>query len=598
MHFTEPIGLFAMLALPLVLVLHLFRRKLQNRRVAGLFLFAPDRLHAAAGRRRSRLLRTASLWLELAAAALLALWLGGLSFGATRVPVHAVFVLDDSASLTARVGGQSSAERVRQRVTELVGELEAGALATVILTGVRPEILHGPRELAALAPRALADWSPWQPHHDPGPALELGAELAIDASGGLGPFWLLSDRLDAEVPPGCVLIALGEAAANASIASARRRVEADRQVLLVDLLSYGGMPQSSEVVVSAIGASEEVELVRRKVELEPGRVTHLSLRLPSTDAPLRVSLTADAFELDNHAILVPESRKVVAVHDRLPEEISAALELDRILGLLPALRRVEDPAVANLVLNTVAGDLGPGRHELVLASAESSDAWVGPFLLERRHALLDGLTLDGVVWSAGRREVPGVPLVLAGTQVLLAELRVGDSSRLWLNLDPLRSNLPTSPDWPILLQNVIEQVRSTVQGAELVNLSVGTAIQWRHNGSVEALADLRLIDPDGRRRPGRGLRLVSWEARRPGLHRLTSGETELARYSVNFVDAAESDLRATSSGEREAVAAPPRARASGDAVVDSGRDEGQWLALLLLLVVLGDWWVLAKGGQV
>ena len=103
MTFTTPLGLLGLLAVPAVLFLHLFRRQLRERSVAGLFLFAPELLVASAGRQRTRLLRTASLWLECVAATALGLWLGGLSFGGSEA-VHLVVVLDDSASMSAVVG--------------------------------------------------------------------------------------------------------------------------------------------------------------------------------------------------------------------------------------------------------------------------------------------------------------------------------------------------------------------------------------------------------------------------------------------------------------------------------------------------------------
>ena len=53
MTFTAPLGLLALLALPAVLWLHLFRTRLPERRVAALFLFPAQSLIAGAGRTRT-----------------------------------------------------------------------------------------------------------------------------------------------------------------------------------------------------------------------------------------------------------------------------------------------------------------------------------------------------------------------------------------------------------------------------------------------------------------------------------------------------------------------------------------------------------------
>src|SRR5690606_6392902 len=100
MSFLSPWSLLALFAVPAIVVLHLYRRRLPDRRVAAVFLFFGERLAADAGRQRTRLLRTPSLWLECLAAALLALWLAGPSFGGVASR-HVVFVLDDSASMAA-----------------------------------------------------------------------------------------------------------------------------------------------------------------------------------------------------------------------------------------------------------------------------------------------------------------------------------------------------------------------------------------------------------------------------------------------------------------------------------------------------------------
>ena len=98
MEFTTPLGLLALLSLPVVLALHFFRRKLREQRVSGLFLFQKDALPADAGRQRSRLLQTPSLYLELLAALLVSLWLSGFSVGLSDHRSH-VIVVPTRASL-------------------------------------------------------------------------------------------------------------------------------------------------------------------------------------------------------------------------------------------------------------------------------------------------------------------------------------------------------------------------------------------------------------------------------------------------------------------------------------------------------------------
>ena len=64
MTFTAPLGLLALLAIPAIVVIHLFRRRFPPRHVAGLFLWKVVQQTPQGGGRVSKLPVTASLILE------------------------------------------------------------------------------------------------------------------------------------------------------------------------------------------------------------------------------------------------------------------------------------------------------------------------------------------------------------------------------------------------------------------------------------------------------------------------------------------------------------------------------------------------------
>ena len=73
MIFTTPLGLLALLAIPAIVAIHLFRRRFPARPVAGLFLWGVVRQTPEGGGRVTRLPITRSLILECLAALALAL---------------------------------------------------------------------------------------------------------------------------------------------------------------------------------------------------------------------------------------------------------------------------------------------------------------------------------------------------------------------------------------------------------------------------------------------------------------------------------------------------------------------------------------------
>ena len=101
MTFVTPLGLLALLAIPAIVAIHLFRRRFTPRPVAGLFLWRTVQQTPVEGRRIDRLPITPSLILECLAALALALILAGARVSTDDIDQHLVVLLDDSASMSA-----------------------------------------------------------------------------------------------------------------------------------------------------------------------------------------------------------------------------------------------------------------------------------------------------------------------------------------------------------------------------------------------------------------------------------------------------------------------------------------------------------------
>ena len=139
MMFTTPLGLLALLAIPAIVVIHLFRRRFPVRPVAGLFLWQIVRQTPEGGGKIAKLPITTSLILECLAALALALILAGARLSSAGVSRHLVVLLDDSASMAAvNRQGESARDRAVQRVLREVDRLGAGGRITFVRSGDRP----------------------------------------------------------------------------------------------------------------------------------------------------------------------------------------------------------------------------------------------------------------------------------------------------------------------------------------------------------------------------------------------------------------------------------------------------------------------------
>src|SRR6185503_19647589 len=136
MTFLLPLGLLALLALPLIIVLHLLRER--RRRVAVPSLLHWLNLpHRREGERIRRLPLTLLLLLHLLIAALL-----GLALGRPQVvgaPAHSArqtaIIIDTSTSMAARDGATTRFQEARSRALALLRGLGAGDRATLIAAG-------------------------------------------------------------------------------------------------------------------------------------------------------------------------------------------------------------------------------------------------------------------------------------------------------------------------------------------------------------------------------------------------------------------------------------------------------------------------------
>ncbi|MHC4828821.1 MAG: VWA domain-containing protein, partial [Planctomycetota bacterium] len=319
MTFLTPLGLIALLGIPTVLLLHLFRQRRKKRAVSGIFLFGGDITVVESGRQPLPLEATASLILELLAALLLALILSGLS--CRGEPDHVVIVLDQSASMGALTPSGSIADAARTEALRVVAETGRSVRVSLVLTGKAPVVAVGPRALAPLLEPALQRYEPTAVHHAMAPALELARQTASPGT----PIVLITDTAPESPIPGVAVHAVGTPLANAAIRSAFRSVgPAGREHVIVDV---GGTSPGNAVVRTrvAILSGEGVAatpLAARDVLVPRGGAATVSIEVTASPKALTVRLSPDALAIDNTALLLPIETRLLTVQDELPEAFS------------------------------------------------------------------------------------------------------------------------------------------------------------------------------------------------------------------------------------------------------------------------------------
>jgi hypothetical protein len=186
--------------------------------------------------------------------------------------------------------------------------------------------------------------------------------------------------------------------------------------------------------------------------------------------------------------------------------------------------------------------VGLGRAPARLLLTGEPQDLIGPFVPEKSHPLLQGVTLAGVVW-AGALPVNASavhPVVSSGNTPLIALLGIRPESGILFNVDLDKTNLLRAPDWPILISNIVELRRQELSGPERWNYRAGEWIRVRLPGSPKGPVHYRCGSQDKDLPSGRLLEFVAPPS--CSLLELMEGKDVLFQLGVNFLDENETDL--------------------------------------------------------
>lgn len=549
MIFTAPWGLLALLGIPAIIAIHMFRRKFPPRNVAGLFLWQTLRHTPEGGGKISKLPITASLILECLAALALALILAGARLTPASVNEHLVVLLDDSASMAAtNARNESPRDRAVLRVLDEVERLGRGVRVTLVLSGERPAVLAGPAALAVEIKPALERWKPQSQHH----SLALGLRLARELASKTGRLIVFSDAppdvRGASAIEGVRWLSVGEPLSNIGIISAQRTLTPSEGRGTISLtlgnFSKEAAKRSLHLVANQDGGKE---ILVKDLEVPPG-TSSINLPIPTGLPAVRASLSADALLRDNDVTLVEPRPQIVGVENHLPEgrardalaraltSISNATPVQHgqlSFGPAAALDQPPEPGVWRV---------GFGRAPARLLAPGTPQDFIGPFVPEKRHPLLQGVTLAGVVWAGALPTVPnGVhPIVSSGDQALIGMLGSRPDEGILFNVDLDKTNLVRAPDWPILISNLVELRRQNLPGPERWNYRAGEWVRARLGSDPKGQLHFQCGALDRPLPQGRSVEFIA--PQNCSLLRIMEDKDTLFELGVNFLDENETNL--------------------------------------------------------
>lgn len=630
MTLLAPLGLLALLALPIIVLLHFRRERLRRIAVPSLLLW--QQLEVVTGqKRRMRLPLTLLLLLHLLAALLLGLaltqpqWLTGLLQQGNR---NIVVILDTSNSMAAREGIGSRLDQARAEVRGIMGNLTATDRLTLITASSRAQLLAsggGGNQGELLA--ALDLVQPGGTGTNLNEALTL-AGVTRQGSTAASEIVVVSD-LDPPQTDDLPLDALrwvrvGGTTQNQAIvvlATRPRRGTTPGYDVYARITNYDNQPVAT--TLSLYGDDELIET--RDLSLQAAGEVELTWELPATVERLRAELgTDDALTIDNTAELQLEQvrqRRIVVVAEGAPAIQRALQAIDGVTASVvsPDQYASTPPDAADLTIfySTVPETLPAGGVLLINPPVGETplltvNAPVGadpnavptppapvrivPASSGTGANPLDGLSFGGVDFGA----VPQVvtpewarPLLTQGDTPLVLEGNTGTSTVMVWAFDPQAGNLQEKLAFPLLTARSVRYLTTPPPPTDIVPGEQVVLATGPRTDRIE------LVAPDGTTTTLAANGTVYLDGlQTPGLYRLTEYAGDAVVYegalAVNAGNALESDLQARAmpliGTPYLAGATPPDANASVAAPpVQDEMPLWPWLALLALGVMVLEW---------
>jgi Ca-activated chloride channel homolog len=575
-----PLAALFALSLPLIVILHMRHSRSQPLPITTMRFWAEATRH-----RRQRLAlrrppRSLLLFLQLLAAALIALALIRPAIPIPGLPGNApprqlIVLLDRSAAMRATDVAPSRFAAAKARARELVAGTATEEAVTLITLGADGRTFRSrdAGDRAALL-AALDALGPGGGRADLNAALPLLRSVLLPERENR--IVLLSGGTFAEatqfasfatLPATLAWERIGTDAGNLAITTlvVRRSAQsANRSELFARVANFSTGPVAARSIIDADGT----EVDNRTLQIAAGGSVELVWQLPpdTRGARLRVNPTgggADAMPFDNEAYVVTREvgqRRVLLVSDQ-PGDLGRALTAQQGVVITTTATSAYDPrqqydlTVFDRFLPTTLPRGGillvnpPANSTLIARTGSSETPTIAR--LDRESSVLAGIDLGGLTFPS----TPISTLPTWATEIVGSErgpLILGGNFQgreiVALTFDPVASGLTRKIAFPLLIGNVVERLQ-THRVPTTAPLGTGILLE-----PVAGTASVQLREPNGTtrtlelRESAGGAPSVYAYPDRPGLYALierdASGTVILQEsFAVNGGDPVSSNLR-------------------------------------------------------
>jgi hypothetical protein len=527
---SNPAGLWALLALPVILAIHFLQERSRKVRTSTLFLLDRVKPESVGGARFERLRSSVPLWLQLLAALLIAWMLSEPRWVRTDSRQTIVIVLDSSVSMSA------FKDETRSALASELGQWAKHAKHTqwhMVESDVRKPTLYAGAELSGLLD-AFKSWEPLLGTHRPEDALLAARGLVKDGSGIV---IFVTDR-KTNVPSDIAVLAAGEFIENTGFAGVTISEEKGITHWHALVRNYG---QQTQQRTWWIDDGQSTAAPKQTLTIAAAQTLTLEGTIPEGAERGTLVLAGDRFSWDDRLPIIRPKARTVRVDLRIGGKMGEMLK-----KMLAALDGVELSSSAASPADLTISELGTASETDAIqlpATGEENAPLDGTFTVAENHALTNDLNWMGLLTAK--------PLALTlsdGDETLLwkgdhplAMLRPSQNAtgrtirRLLINWDFEKSNAARVPAVLVMLQRFVEQVRMRKDEPWAGNFEISQRIEVQGAGYTIQVPDKKPTPFDGR------------ASGHPGFFELQKNNKTFISGAAHFADTREADFHESSS---------------------------------------------------
>ena len=451
MYLTNPYGFLALLAIPLILLIHFLQRKAQIVPVSTLFLLQKTQRESASGRKLERLVNSVPLWLQLLMVLLLTWFLVQPRYIKTNATQRIAIVVDSSASMS--VFKEELESQLQSTLPGIQGDAVKAEYWIIQSNPSRPRLYHGDSLEDALA--AIEKWTPSDGATDPTHALRTARSLA----GAEGAVLYLTDTPTERAAYNAHIHSVGSHKENCGFTGVTFETKDDKLFWKTLVKNYSSEPVSRTWYFEDEQGRRTAE---KSVTIQPGKIISLKGAFPANSNQAKIVLSPDLFTADDVLpIIRPVPKSIILEGGTIPAYQKLAENLSKSFPNISPSKKPEDTDIKFITLAQLETT---ESHSVSFTqpSTQGKKYLTGPILAEK-HPLILGLNWQSLLV----RDSAHIPhteadevLLWQGSRPLIF-LRSLDKKKqsLVFNFDITQSNFNKSDSAIVLLLRYFNQIR-------------------------------------------------------------------------------------------------------------------------------------------